>query len=211
MHSHTGTVMPCDISHIKNKAFVNGKLIPLPYDFYKSLTDNELKYFMLQYGIYVLPTTELIDFLKENTLSNNTIEIGCGLGCIGRSLNIPITDNRMQEQSDVMFLYAAAKQPVIIYPDDVIKMDAVEAVKHYKPDTVIGAFITHQFNGTSGNMYGPKEELILENTKRYINIGNLITHKEKPILEKPHREFYFPWIVTRSVDQRKNRIFIFDK
>lgn len=208
---HNGVVTPCDISHINSKAFVDGKLIPLPYEFYKSLTDNEIKYFLLVHGIYVLPTTELIAFLKENMLNENTIEIGCGLGCIGRSLNIKMTDNKMQSWPDVVKLYTLSKQPVIVYPDDVIEMDAVEAVKYFKPDTTIGAFITHQFNGVSGNMYGPKEELILKNTKRYINIGNLFTHREKPILALNHLEFYFPWIITRAVDQKKNRIFIFDK
>ena len=45
-------------------------------------------------------------------------------------------------------------------------------------------------------MFGVYEEDILERVKMYINIGNLDTHKDKPILKLTHDEYYFNWLIT---------------
>lgn len=167
--------------------------------------------FLHVHGIYILPTEELINWLKEN-ISGSAIEIGAGNGAISRALKIPITDSRLQEQEEIKKIYSAMGQPVIIYPDDVEKLDADEAVKKYNPDTVIGAFITHKYRDDrpeiGGNQYGVEEESILDAVKKYINIGNLITHGMKPILKMKHEQYFFDWIITRAVDQKMNRIFV---
>lgn len=205
-------IFHCDISGLEKEVIDDGKLIIKPFDFWKNRDKNEINYFLLQHGIYVIPTTELINWLKENIIGN-AIEIGAGNGAISRALNIPITDSRMQERDDIKILYAMSGQPVIKYPDDVEKLDAEEAISKYKPDTVIGCFITHKFKEEigNGNMYGVEEENILASVKRYINVGNLTTHKSKPILKIKHHELYFDWLITRSVNQNDNRIFIWDK
>ena len=89
-------------------------------------------------------------------------------------------------------------QAVIDYPADVIKMEAIAAIKHYNPATVIGAYITHKFNGKCGNMYGPVEGKILAAGCKYINIGNDKVHADKPIMKHPHQVYRFDWLVTRS-------------
>lgn len=201
-----------DISHIEKQAFENSLLKVMPSSFYKSLDENSLKLFMLNHGIYVIPTTELIDWLKENIIEN-AIEIGAGLGTIARELKIPITDSRMQELPDVKLIYNMGGQPTIKYPSDVEKLDYKEAIQKYNPKTVIGCFITHKHkNGMStGNMYGVEEEYILKNVQRYINVGNLQTHKDKPILKQKSIEYNFDWLITRSNDQSLNRIWVYNK
>lgn len=201
-----------DISHINKQAFENGLLKVMPLSFYKALDENSLKLFMLNHGIYVIPTTELIDWLNEN-INETAIEIGAGLGTIARALQIPITDSRMQEFPDVKLIYNMGGQPTIKYPSDVEKLDYKEAIEKYKPKTVIGCFITHKHKSgmSTGNMYGVEEEYILKNVQRYINIGNLQTHKDKPILKEKSTEYNFDWLITRSNDQSLNRIWVYDQ
>ena len=88
-------IQPCNLSEIDSFAFKNNLLQVLPFSFYEDRNQNEIKYFMYKHGIYVLPTTELITFLSKNIIGL-TIEIGAGLGAIGRSLNIKMTDSYLQ-------------------------------------------------------------------------------------------------------------------
>jgi cephalosporin hydroxylase len=145
----------------------------------------------------VLPTEELIDFLHYQ-LTYPAIEIGAGTGAIARALKIPATDSHMQERPEIKAYYESMGQPVIKYPIDVIKMDAETALKHYKPNTVVGAYITHKYNGVSGNMYGVVEGKILAAKCKYILIGNDTIHHDKPILKYDHKTLRFDWLVTRS-------------
>lgn len=202
----------CDISNLEKDVIADGKLIVKPFSFWNNIDRNEINYFLYVHGIYVVPTEELINYLKENIVGS-AIEIGAGNGAISRALNIPITDSRMQELEEIKMMYAMSGQPVIKYPDDVEKLNSDQAIVKYKPDTVIGCFITHKFKAEigNGNMYGVEEENILKSVKRYINVGNLTTHKSKPILKMKHEEHYFEWLITRAVNQKDNRIFIWNK
>lgn len=189
----------------------NGLLRVLPANFWLSFPFPVRRVFMHHHGIYVMPTSELIEWLAQNIIGN-AIEIGAGNGAIARTLGIPITDSRMQEDPDVAFYYQQLKQPTIKYPDDVEKLNYTNAIKKYNPDTVIGAYITHKWRDDlqSGNYKGVREEEILKKVKRYINIGNSVTHHDKPIRKLPHTEYYFDWIVTRAQDQKTNKIWVWD-
>lgn len=199
---------------LEQEILADGKLKILPFSYWQSLGEDARNTFMLKHGIYVLPTTELITWLKENIVGS-AIEIGAGNGAIGRALEIPVTDLKTQERDDIKMQYMLMRQPVIKYPEDVEKIGAIQAIKKYSPDTVIGAFITPRYSvkheGTI-HSYGIMEDRILEMTKRYINIGNRLTHKDKPIRKThPHQEYSFDWLITRSVDQSSNRIWVWDK
>lgn len=204
----------CDLTDLESQVLDGEKkLIIKPYSFWKDRNLNERRYFMYVHGIYVLPTTELIEWLKLNIIGT-AIEIGAGNGSIARTLGIPITDSRMQESPEIKFIYQMGGQPPIVYHDDIEKLDAIEAVKKYEPDTVIGAFITHKFDPKigNGNALGVDEIKMMQKIKRrYINIGNKHTHKDKPLLKIPHTEYQFDWLITRSIDQYQNVIFVFDK
>lgn len=209
--SNSTSIERCDLTNLEKKVFDNeNKLIIKPYSFWKNINGNELRYFMYIHGIYVLPTQELIDWLKQNIIGN-AIEIGSGIGAVARNLGIPITDSRMQELPEVKLAYLAGGQPTIKYPSDVEKLDYKLAIFKYQPQTVIGCFITHKYDERigSGNAYGVEEEFILKNSVKYINVGNKHTHKDKPILKQKHQEYYFDWLITRSVDQKQNTIFVF--
>lgn len=191
----------------------DGKLKILPYDFYRSRDHEELQVFMLKNGIYVIPTQELIDWLKDfiKNFSKNPIEIGAGNGSIGRALGIRMTDSFMQENPEIKKYYRMMRQEPVHYGEDVEKLEALEAVEKYDPDLVIGAFITHKFNGVDGNALGVDEDMMMEKVPIYIMVGNLDTHGTKPLLTKgTYNAYPFEWLITRSDDQSKNRIFVFD-
>lgn len=204
-------IQACDLSYLISQVIENGKLKPMPYAFYQSIEVNELQYFMYSYGIYTLPTTELIEWLKENIVGT-AIEIGCGNGAIGRALGIKLTDSKLQEKQAIADWYKFHRQPTIKYPNDVLEYDALEAIKYFKPDTVIGSFITHKYSPKikSGNMYGVVEGKILQMCKKYIHIGNGETHRDKPILKHAHETFHFEWLITRSANQDANCICVWE-
>lgn len=203
-------LIPCDISKIRNEAIKGGLLQVMPSSFYKQFTDNEIKFFMHQEGLYVLPTSELLEWLKNN-IKGITIEIGAGHGALSRALKVPITDSRMQENPAIMLAYLAGGQPPIKYASDIEKLNAKEAIKKYRPNTVFGCFITHIFNGVNGNAYGVDEINLLQCVNKYIHVGNLDTHRNSALLTLQHTEHYFDWLITRSLNQKQNRIFIWEK
>lgn len=197
-----------DITLMEKEAIRDDLIQIKPYtSFWLNYDHNDILYFMWKYGVYVLPTQELIDWLKHNTDWGRTIEIGAGNGAIARALKIPATDSMLQADPSLNILYKITGQPVIKYPDDIEKLDALAAVKKYKPKTVVGAFIT---DIKEGNVYGVDEQKMLRKIDKYINIGNMVTHAKKPLLKIDHVEYYFSWLVTRAADQKKNRIFVWD-
>jgi len=204
-------IFPCDLTEIRKAVFEDGLLKVMPYDFWKNFERNEVMYFMHQHGVYVLPTVELIAWLHDNTVGES-IEIGSGTGSICRALGIKGTDNYMQAEGPIAEYYKMLGNPPIQYPAHIEKIDAHEAIMKYSPDTVIGAFITHKHEHgmAEGNSMGVQEEFVLQNVKRYINIGNKVTHASKPILGMDHKEHQFEWLITRAVNQKENVIFVFE-
>lgn len=203
-----------DVTDIEDIMIQDGKIVPVGFDVLKKFSQEQLSVFCHKHALYQLPTTELIDFLKSELEYFYTIEIGAGNGCIGRSLTLQMTDNKMQLRPDVKLMYDLQGQPTIKYGDDVEELDAISAVKKYKPDAVVACWVTHLFKEgmTVGNMFGIEEELLFENgVKKYVHVGNELTHAQKPILQKyPVKKCQFPWLLSRSMSRENNVIYIFE-
>ncbi len=190
----------------KLKLEVAGDLLAYPFD--------HLRIFCHQKARYGLPTRELINYLHEVIDGRTAIEIGAGHGDLGYHLQIPMTDSKQQERPEIIEVYKKMRQPVIEYPQDVKKLEAIEAIYKYKPKVVIGSWITTYAPAEttfSSNPYGIKEDKILNLVETLIIIGNADTHGDKPILKLPHTETYYPWLISRAKDQTRNRIYIWDK
>ena len=110
--------------------------------FYRQYSKDSIRLYLHQAALYVLPTTELISFLRKEIGDMSAIEIGCGTGFIAKELGVPATDIRMQEVPEVAFWYKMNGQPVIKYPDYVEKLEGMEAIQKYKPDVAFGCYIT---------------------------------------------------------------------
>lgn len=162
-----------------------GNISPIPAEVVRKFGWAKVRLFMHKYGLYTMPTTELIEYLRSKIAGRRAIEIGAGMGVIGRSLGIPLTDSRMQERPDIKAYYEAMRQPVIKYPADVEKLEALEAVRKYRPEVVIGSFITYKWREEtkSGNYWGVDTLKLIHSVPEYYMIGNLETHHHDPALK----------------------------
>lgn len=192
----------------------DGYMQLLPSAFFKKHKWDDFRAFCHIHARYGIHTLEQNIFLCDVLDGRNSIEIGAGAGDLGFHLNIPMTDSRQQERADIKAAYAAMRQPIIKYPKEVKKMDALDAVKKYKPKVVIGSWVTtyapHEMPYGS-NPFGIKENLILDLVDTFILIGNIDTHGDKPIMKIKHEEYYYDWMVSRGKNQENNRIWIWDK
>lgn len=181
--------------------------------FYSKIPQQHLSLFCHKYGLYCLPTIELAQWLKEQ-IDDTTIEIGSGNGALARYLGVPATDSKFMELPEIKMYYYALGQPTTKYADDVVKLDAVAAIKKYKPKTVFGCWVTHKFRQDEqergGNMYGIDEDWVLQNVNKYIVIGNEQTHGKKRILRHTHKELKFHWLYSRSLEYSKNVIYVWE-
>jgi hypothetical protein len=191
------------------------KLNVFSYEFLQRQDPYKLVQFCVEEGIYCLPTTELIDFLKKEISGLNTIEIGAGNGVLGRSLKIISTDSYQQEIPEQMILHTLSKQGLVKYGKKVQKMDGVTAVKTYKPDCVIGPWIMHKWRDDTydGNDWGIDMEFIYEHVKKFIIIGNTGYHLNNPILDRVSRKYTPEWLMSRFIidNEKIDTIWIFER
>jgi hypothetical protein len=192
------------------------RLIVKPASFYQTIPQENLAIWCHHKGIYCLPTEELIDWLKPHLIPSKTIEVGAGVGTIGRSLGIPITDScYMKNDSNVALYYKILGQPITCYPSDVLEMNSITAINHFQPEVIIGSWITHIYDKENplngGNQFGINEEEMLNKINKYIMIGNEFVHKNKPLLRFPHHVFKFPWLFSRSLKNDMNVIYLWEK
>lgn len=193
----------------------SGNLKIVPSGVYSTVNYDHLRLFCHKYGFYCLPTTELIGWLILNMSIGKTIEIGAGNGAVGRALGIPITDSCAQQNPEVASFYKSLGQPVTHYPRDIIKVDALTAIRSFRPEVVVACWVTHKYNPNEawreGSKWGIEERLVLKKIKKYILIGHEKIHNNKPIMDLPHETFYYPWLWSRAEDAAGNRIYVWTK
>jgi hypothetical protein len=165
-------------------------------------------------AIYGLHTTELIEWLKPYIENKKAIEIGAGKGTLGKYLNIPQTDSFLSVTNKEVQLYYLALQQQPIQPHKyVLQYDALDAVKYFKPEVVIGSWVTQQCDEPipQSNYWGIKEEEILKLVNTYIVIGNEKSHNLKSILRYEHKEYKFDWLYSRSLGKEQNIIYVWER
>lgn len=186
----------------------------LPAKTWESFPFEEVRMLLHETGTYVIPTEELIDYLDAMLGSQSCIEIGAGNGWIGRELDMTMTDSYMQRDNKlVVQYYKKIGQPTIKYPSDVLKMDALTAVRRFRPHTVLGCYVTHKWRNDTqdGNDWGVDFPRLLKSVQRLILVGNLDVHRNNPLMAMPHDEILLDGLLTRAEDSTRNRIFIWNK
>jgi hypothetical protein len=178
----------------------------------RGVPHNDIKVWCVRNGVYQIPTQELIEWLRSAIGNRSAIEICAGRSCLGRPLGIRMIDSFMHGDPAMNLVYRMLKQTPTVPPDDVERMNSNEAVLKYKPQVVIGAWVTQLGDGADGqsNPCGTDEEAILNTGAIYIHIGNLLSHDKKRILKRPHLEFSFPWLTGRGLDLSLNRILVWN-
>jgi hypothetical protein len=212
-----GTILDSNIviDELEKILISDGKMIPADYSAIKDFSQEQISSFCHKYAIYQIITTELLNFTKEQIGDRKAIEIACGNGCYGRALQIPITDNRMQEWESISRYYQMLNTPTIKYREDTINLEANVAIEVFKPEVVIASWATQIYNPALGdnqasNVFGIDEKDILSKVQKYIHVGNQKTHGTKEILSiYEHDTYHFEWLVSRSMSRGQNVIYIF--
>lgn len=178
-----------------------------------SITNNILRMdwiaWCYRHAIYQYPTLETINVLQGLTYMyppEDILEIGAGNGHVGKLLGCRMTDSGIQDTHSYRKYYKSLGQSATCPPPCVERIEAIAAVRKYKPRAVIGCWITHAWKDgmRTGHLNGVEEELILAEPSvvKYIHLGNLNSHSEKPILKVPEGwvfEFLkIPGFLTRS-------------
>jgi hypothetical protein len=159
----------------------------------------EVRRAMRDKGISCLPTTDLKQVLRELIAKRKAIEIGSGNNLLCGYLQILGTDSFAGVKDATLSMWMTSIGFSLPTPNIhlVKEMEALEAVEHYKPKVVIGAWIPDKhtcFGKERG--YGVDEVAILESpyVETYIHIGNTLVHQNKTINQIPHKVFDAPTI-----------------
>lgn len=195
----------------------------VPADVFDGFLRESVQLLMVRNGMYVYPTIELVDWLREQKVD---MEIGASHGCLCGALKIKGVDNFLQSKKfkvknaaerqmweKSMELRYASGNPPVKYGPNVIQCDAVEGVRRFKPDVVFGGSITHKWRpgDLEGNVFGVDEHKILKMVKKYIVLGNEVTFRNKPILELEHRVVKVPGMITRYINRSADCAFIWER
>lgn len=203
-----------DISALESVLLgADGLMQPAAYDELRSFSQNQISYFCWKYGVYQIITTELVDFVREKIEGLNAIEIGAGNGCLGRALGIPMTDSHQQARPDMQAYYKKLNQPVTKYPGDVVKAEAIWAIKSSGANCAVGSWVTQKYKPgmVDGNQWGVDGAILAARLKRYVFIGNEIRHSGQDVLRYcPPDVYKFDWLISRSPYRFANVIWIFD-
>ncbi|QQX80820.1 hypothetical protein JK628_02810 [Shewanella sp. KX20019] len=206
----------------------NGQPQVLPAAFVNSFDRNTFRKFMAEQGLYVYPTEELCEWMRENVIKvfgpNNIIEIGAGNGVLSKALGVRATDNYSQASdykpvSKYRELWEQGRESMALtgnkpvnYGENVFRIEAIEAVKRFKPTCVIGCFITDMYrqehHDRGGNVFGVDEVKMKKRVNQYVMVGNLKTHAKKLMLDGDHEELKIPGIITRAEFPELDRIFV---
>lgn len=187
-------------------------------------TLDEIRLCMQANGIYVLPTVELLADLKKIIPNlTKTIEIGSGNGVIADQLGIKATDNYMQSENfrvekhhkHLIDDLRSSDAEMVKYGKNVLRVDGNEAVKRFRPETVLACFVTHKYSKAKselgGNFKGVDFEKVMKKVKRIVFVGNTDTHKNHTLMRLPLLGMQSDGLITRSFNPDNNGIFIIDQ
>jgi hypothetical protein len=201
-----------DTSGIDSMWLDGGLVKAYPAAFFESIPLLDRRVWCMRNARYGLPTTELVEWLMKLIGGRTVIEVGAGQGDLGAALGIPMSDNYCQQRPELIEYYARLGQAPTNPPLGVEMIEASDAISKHKPQVVVASWLTHRFNGETGNMYGPDENDFLDGeVETYVHVGNENVHGSKSILRFKHEEIRSPWILSRAADQSKNVIWVWNR
>lgn len=206
---------PSRIRDISHMALDNsGRPRVLPSMVWKRTTPEERMLLGHRHGIYSFPTAELVEHLHTLIGGRSAIEVGAGHGMLAQALGIRATDSRQQEIPHYRAWITALGQPPVRYGPNVIGCDAIQAVRKYRPDVVIGCWVTHRYDPArhwaGGNEMGIDEVELLRWCGQYVVVGNEQVHQHKAIWSLPHTIEYPSWLVSRAMNGSREFIAMWD-
>lgn len=179
-----------------------GRIQVLDQKYWATTTQQERMLFGHRNGIYGFPTVELVERLEEIIGQRSAIEIGAGHGVLAEALGIVATDSKQQLMPKYRVIYLASGQPPVQYGPNIEEIHASRAVRKYKPDVVIGSWVTHKWDArrpdAGGNEDGVDMSDILLNCKLLVLIGNRHTHRNNGLWKREHTIETPDWLYSRK-------------
>lgn len=197
-----------------DRLLLNGTRIEPPHaKQLRSVAQPELCAWCVKRSRYCVPTVELVQWLTEQINGRSAIEIGSGMGDLGRALAIQMTDSYAQTAPEMQLYYKMIGQPIVSPPPWVAKHDALEAVAKFKPRVVVAAWVTQLYREgeLEGSAFGVDEDLLLSQVETYIHVGNLDVHGTKRILQRKHEAYQFPFLFSRGFDRSRNVVHVWNR
>lgn len=165
-------------------------------------------------GFYSLPTLELASFIKEQIAGRSAHEIGAGHSAMAKHLGIYHSDPRFQEKKGLTRNLIDITGAIPAYtPPYVSHRCCKQVLKDCKPQVLLAQWVTPLGpSGTSSNYYGPDYKEVLEVVETLIFVGNLSIHPYvREVLGEPDIEIREPWIVSRSMRQEENILWVWNR
>jgi hypothetical protein len=167
---------------------------------YSEIARQDLQTWMQYRNRYVLPTVELVDWLKTKIDGRRVIEIGADYSDLAYHLGIrAIGSHAMLYTSEHAAPLFPGQIPTLVISSDVHQMDAMQAILELRPEVVIGVWIPDKFADKFGgkSKYAPNDYQMIQNVE-YIHIGCESIHGRSTLLGFPHETIKTPGIVSRT-------------
>lgn len=193
----------------------DGRLKILPAEYWAGTTREERALFGVTHGIYGFPTVELVEWLGNLINGRRAIEICAGHGVLAEALGIPGTDSHQQLIPKYRVVYELAGQAIVKYGPNVEKINARDAVRKYKPEVIVGSWVTHKYDHkrpfAGGNEVGVDQKPLLRRVQTYVHIGNDKVHEHDPMWALPHTKLHPDFVYSRSMNGSPDFVSIWDK
>lgn len=222
MNRNIGYIQRVNVDYL-DALFINqqGLIQAVPAVVLEEIPHEHLMIWANDHAVFQIVTCELIEWLRGQIGAKKALEICAGNGVISRELGIIGVDNRLQEKpyfrKSMDEKYGEGHEFNGTHPPkEIKKYEAIEAIRVFRPEIVVGAFVTAKntrdeaAKGISGNAYGPDMKELFRRVRIYIHFGNMATHLPNPVYELPHTELSYPWLYSRAFDQSLNRIWIWE-
>jgi hypothetical protein len=213
------TVENADIDYLDERLLEQGRLKLLPAAAYEAFPRDHVRLWAHRRGRYLLPTLELVAWLRAVIGGRKAIEVAAGSGDLGHHLGIPMSDSYLHACHPEMALVLAAMMVEPTVPaSDVENLDALVAVAKYRPQVVVAGWLMQLYcqgdekpPKIGSSVYGTDESKILDVVETYIHIGNTRYHGDKRILRRPHNVYRFSWVVSKAADAASDVIYVWNR
>ncbi len=193
----------------------DGRMQVLPADFWADTTVAERALFANRAAVYGLPTVELVDRIAGIIDGRDAIEIGAGCGVLADALGIVATDSMQQADPHYRAMYQRLRVPPITYGPNVVKADASEAVRRYRPQVVVASWVTHRYDPArheaGGNEVGVDWDDVLAHCQTLIFVGNSYVHGTSTLWRRAAQVEYGPsYVYSRATNGTPDFVAVWD-
>lgn len=206
------------IERLDDRLAPAGELLILPAAAYEEIPQQDLVLWCHVRSYWLLPTQELVAWLRAFIGPRSALEICAGFGALGRALSIPRTDSQahIREPAVRAIFEAMGQRGIPRYPPDVEPLEACAAVRSHRPDVVVCAWTAQRLiagdpTRMAGSAVGVDEVDLFRRVEHYVLIGTEANHaRDRKLFRrcKPAEILAPPWLWSRT-SLRDDRIWVF--